>query len=48
MAKTAVRNHLAVRLGGLSIDVNLAPLDGLLGLGPRPEQARDVEPDVEA
>lgn len=37
----------AVRLRGLPVDGDLAVLHGLLGFGPRPEQARDIEPHVE-
>ena len=38
---------LAMRLGGLAVDVDLAALAGLLRLGARLEQAGHVEPDVE-
>jgi hypothetical protein len=37
-----------VRLGGLAVDVDLAALARLLRLGSRAEQARDIEPDVQA
>jgi hypothetical protein len=40
--------HLAVRLGAVAVDGDLAALAGALRLGPRLEEARDVEPDVEA
>ncbi len=42
------RLHFAMRFGRLAVEVHLAALDGALGLGPRLEEARDVEPDVEA
>jgi len=38
----------AMRLRGLTIHVELAALAGFLRLGPRSEQAGDVEPDIEA
>jgi hypothetical protein len=38
---------LAVGLGRLAVDVNPADFAGFLGLGPGPEEAGDVEPDVE-
>jgi hypothetical protein len=38
----------AVRLCRLTVDVDLSALAGVLRFGPRPEQARDVQPDVEA
>ena len=40
--------NLAIRLGMVVVDVHLAAFAGALRLGPRLEQARDVEPDVEA
>jgi hypothetical protein len=38
----------AVRLRRLTVDVDLSALAGVLRFGTRPEQARDVQPDVEA
>ena len=38
----------AIRLRRLTVDVDLSTLAGVLSFGPRPEQARDVQPDVEA
>ena len=38
----------AMRLGGLAVHVDLAAGACLLRLGPRAEQAGNVEPDVEA
>ena len=44
------RRRATVRcgLGGLPVHVDLPALAGLLRFGPRPEQAGDIEPDVEA
>lgn len=41
------RSENAIRLRRLAVDRNLATLAGALGLGARPEQAGDIEPDVE-
>jgi len=37
----------AMRLCRVAVDVDLAALDGALGFGPRLEETRDVEPDIE-
>jgi len=39
---------LAVRLGGVAVEIDLAALAGPLRLRSRLEQARDIEPDIEA
>ena len=39
---------LAVRLGRLAVEIDLAALAGLLSLRPRAEETGHVEPDVEA
>ena len=40
--------HISMRLGRASVHVHLAAFAGLLRLGPRLEQARHVQPYVEA
>ena len=42
-----VGSHQPVGLGALAVDLDLAAVAQLLGLGARARQARDIEPDVE-
>jgi hypothetical protein len=46
-AEAVALTHGPVRLGVLAVDLHLSAFARALGLGARPEQAGDVEPDVE-
>ena len=47
-AQAIAFTHDPIRFRGLSVDVDLAPLAGALGLRARLEQARHVQPDIQA